>query len=98
MENQEVRIQRMTQNAYNSWLTMRKKLWPHCPDEKHDKEMKMQLSQSDQYLVFIAIDDLQNSIGFLEAAIHDFTPGCHSSPVGYIEGWYVEEAHRKLWL
>ena len=91
-----MRIQRMTQNAYSSWLTMRKKLWPHCPDEKHDEEMKMQLSQSDQYPVFIAIDDLQNSIGFLEASIHDFTPGCHSSPVGYIEGWYVEEAHRKL--
>jgi hypothetical protein len=44
MENQEVRIQRMTQNNYGSWLKMRKKLWSCCPDEKHDEEMEMQLS------------------------------------------------------
>jgi hypothetical protein len=25
-----------------------------------------------------------------------YAPECHSSPDGYIEGWYVEEAHRKL--
>ena len=91
-----MRIQRMTQNDYGSWLTMRKKLWTHCPDEKHDEEMKMQLSQPDHFPAFIAVDDVQNPVGFIESAIHKYTLGCHSSPVGYIEGWYVEDAHRKL--
>lgn len=90
-----MRIKRITQNDYNNWLTMRKMLWPKCPDEKYHEEMKLQLSQPDRYPVFIATDHLQNPIGFLEASIHDFAPGCHFSPVGYIEGWFVEETHRK---
>ncbi len=91
-----MRIQRVTQNDFSSWLTMRKKLWPHCPDGKHDEEMKMQLLQPDHNPVFIAVDDLQNPVGFIENSIHNYASGCHSSPVGYIEGWYVEEAHRKI--
>lgn len=91
-----MKIYRMTQKHYSSWLMMRKKLWPSCTEEEHNEEIRMQLAQPDKYPGFIALDDFQNPIGFLEASIHDYTPGCHSSPVGYIEGWYVEQANRKL--
>ena len=29
--------------------------------------------------------------GFLEAGIRKYAEGCDTSPVGYIEGWYVDE-------
>lgn len=70
-----MKICRIIQNDYNNWLTMRKKLWPECLDEKHDEEMKLQLSQPDRYPVFIASDYIQDPIGFLEASIWKYIDG-----------------------
>ena len=28
--------------------------------------------------------------GFLEASFRHYADGCHTHPVGYIEGWYVD--------
>jgi aminoglycoside 6'-N-acetyltransferase I len=33
--------------------------------------------------------------GFLEAALRSRADGCDSTPVGYIEGWYVDEDVRR---
>jgi len=75
---------------------MRKKLWPDCPEEKHDKELNLHMSQPENYQTFIAIDLSEKPVGFIEASVHKLTPGCHTSPVGYIEGWFVEEEYRKI--
>ena len=34
-------------------------------------------------------------IGFLELDQRKYAPGCRSSPVPFIEGWYVEPAARR---
>lgn len=36
--------------------------------------------------------------GFLEAALRSRANGCDTTPVGYIEGWYVDEDVRKQGL
>ena len=33
--------------------------------------------------------------GFLEASLRSRADGCDSTPVGYIEGWYVDEDVRR---
>lgn len=33
--------------------------------------------------------------GFLEASIRPFDEGCHTRPVGYVEGWYVDADVRR---
>jgi aminoglycoside 6'-N-acetyltransferase I len=33
--------------------------------------------------------------GFLEAALRSRADGCDSTPVGYLEGWYVDEDFRR---
>ena len=33
--------------------------------------------------------------GFLEVSLRSFAEGCRSSPVPYIEGWYVDEGMRR---
>jgi aminoglycoside 6'-N-acetyltransferase I len=33
--------------------------------------------------------------GFLEGGTRKYADGCDSSPVGYIEGWYVDEDLRR---
>ena len=35
-------------------------------------------------------------VGMAEVSLRPFAEGCESSPVGYLEGWFVDEAFRGL--
>jgi aminoglycoside 6'-N-acetyltransferase I len=76
------------------WLRMRKALWDDCPDEQQVREMEGILG-GDTEEVFIAERPGGRLCGFLEAALRSRADGCDSTPVGYIEGWYVDEDVRR---
>ena len=43
-----------------------------------------------RFAIFVSESEDGSSQGFIEASIRrDYTDGCTTSPVGYIEGWYV---------
>ncbi|MBV8171599.1 MAG: GNAT family N-acetyltransferase, partial [Candidatus Eremiobacteraeota bacterium] len=46
------------------------------------------------YAVFVSESD-QRLSGFIEVRLRPYADGCDTSPVGYIEGWYVEPASRR---
>lgn len=49
------------------------------------------------HAVFIARDDAaQLPLGFAEVSLREYAEGCMSSPVGYLEGWYVVEHARRM--
>ena len=73
---------------------MRKALWDDCPDEQQVREMEENLS-SDVDEVFVAERPGGRLCGFLEAAVRSRANGCDSTPVGYIEGWYVDDDVRR---
>jgi aminoglycoside 6'-N-acetyltransferase I len=72
------------------WLRMRSALWPDCPLEDHHSETQDQLNDPARYAVFVVERDVNKLGGFLEASLRDYADGCRTSPVGYIEGWYVD--------
>ena len=74
----------------SEWLRMRSALWPDCPLEDHHSEMQAQLAAPTRYAVFVIERDDGKLGGFLEAALRAYADGCRTSPVGYIEGWYVD--------
>ncbi len=76
------------------WLRMRKALWDDCPDEQHEREIDETLC-GDTEVVFVAERPGGGLCGFLEAALRSRADGCESTPVGYIEGWYVDPAMRR---
>src|SRR5689334_1240591 len=76
------------------WLRMRRVLWDDCPDEQQVREMEDILG-GDTEEVFIAERPGGGLCGFLEAALRSRADGCDSTPVGYIEGWYVDEDMRR---
>jgi aminoglycoside 6'-N-acetyltransferase I len=39
--------------------------------------------------IFIAETPRGEPVGFSEASLRSYAEGCASSPVGYLEGWYV---------
>lgn len=83
-------IRRVTQSDQVEWLRMRSALWPDCPLEDHQREMQEQLDDPARYAVVVLERDDGKLGGCLEASLRAYADGCRTSPVGYIEGWYVD--------
>lgn len=78
---------------FANWLDMGLKLWPHETNEELEKIFKG-IIESEKEECFIYIKD-GIAIGFINVSIrNDYVNGCNSSPVGYIEGIFVEEEYR----
>jgi aminoglycoside 6'-N-acetyltransferase I len=91
-----ISIRRATNEDLSAWLTLRQKLWPHCAEERHLKEIKeCLLSNKNCALVAYNKEDLM--VGFCECGLrHDYVEGSTSSPTAYLEGIYVLESFRNL--
>lgn len=77
-------------------------LWPNSSAEEHAKELRLLLGGKSSLVltmplcVFVAEDAVGTLLGFVEVDLRSHADGCDpSKPVGYIEGWYVAEQHRR---
>ena len=68
-------------------------MWEIEADE-NEHEIKELLADQQQWAVFLATTEDNRAIGFLEVRLRDCADGATSSPVGYLEGWYVEDEYR----
>lgn len=71
------------------------KLWPENELDEFVEEFSDAIDASDNgsYLYY---NDSFEAIGFIQLSVrHDYVEGCDSSPVGYIEGIYVEADYRR---
>ncbi|MEW5828874.1 MAG: aminoglycoside 6'-N-acetyltransferase [Chloroflexota bacterium] len=83
-----ITIRRVTPADKLEWLRMRLALWPEgSPEEWSDDMDRMMADPATP--VFVAVRANGTLGGFLEAGTRPYADGCDSSPVGYIEGWYV---------
>jgi aminoglycoside 6'-N-acetyltransferase I len=69
---------------------MRRALWDDCPDDQQAREMDEILGGESED-VLLAERPGGGLCGFLEVALRSRADGCETTPVGYIEGWYVDE-------
>lgn len=76
------------------WLRMRLLLWSDTSVEKHLQEMKEILADPTS-AILVAVRPDGGLCGFLEASQRKYAEGCDTSPVGYIEGWYVDPDYRR---
>ncbi len=90
-----ITIHRATPADKPEWLRMRLQLWPDHTAEEHLSEMQAILDASGEQPVFIALRKDGHLGGFLEGGTRKYADGCKTSPVGYIEGWYVDEDLRR---
>jgi aminoglycoside 6'-N-acetyltransferase I len=82
-------IRRATAEDKPAWLRMRKGLWPEAPLDYLSLDLD-QLLANPNAGIFVASDSQGQLIGFIEAGLRDYGEGCDTSPVGYIEAWYVD--------
>ena len=89
----EVRVREIVEGDRSDWLRLRAALWPGALSD-HDAETRRYFTESQRpFIVFVA--DVEGRLcGFLELDHRKYAPGCQSSPVPFIEGWYVEP-HRR---
>jgi aminoglycoside 6'-N-acetyltransferase I len=83
-------IRRATAADKPEWLRMRQRLWPEAPIEYLDYDLDEILADAEQ-AVFVASSADGKLVAFIEAGLRSHVEGCETSPVGYIEAWYVDE-------
>jgi aminoglycoside 6'-N-acetyltransferase I len=88
----EIKIRRVTKEDKSEWLRMRKGIWPEAPDEYLDYDMDEVLA-SDRHAVFFALVE-NMPVGMVEVHLKESAEGCFTSPVGYLEAWFVDEKLR----
>lgn len=83
----EIVVRHVAAEDRNEWFKMRKGVWPDTPDHYLNFDMDGILA-SENNVVFMAFVD-GTPAGMIEARLREYGEGCDTSPVGYIEGWYV---------
>ena len=88
-------VRRLKPEDKPEWTRMRKELWPHISPQDIQADWEKYLANPDEEPVFIALRADLSPCGFLEGGTRKYADGCDTSPVGYIEGWYVDEDVRR---
>jgi aminoglycoside 6'-N-acetyltransferase I len=86
----------------DQWLRLRAALWPEeDPSGLADDVTRFfqspgdgQGSEPEAVLVASVGRDL-SLVGFAELSRRAYAEGCNTSPVGFLEGWYVEPGYRR---
>lgn len=70
------------------------KLWPEHTVTEMEAEFVESLAQEDTVVFFCNVD--RQTVGFAQCGLrHDYVEGTETSPVGYLEGIYIEESFRR---
>ena len=89
-----VRPARLPDDAY-AWGCMRRDLWPDEGNVADIPSMQAALQPAARSCVLLAVAPDGGTVGFAEAKLRsDYVNGTESSPVGFLEGWYVAPAWR----
>jgi len=86
-------IRLATADDIAEWSALRAQLWPAESAEAHAVEAAQWMSAPDTDAL-LAFDSKGRLVGFVEVALRDYAEGCRSSPVGYVEGWFVIPGQR----
>jgi len=75
-------------------------LWPDASADEHRVEIELLLATGMcgtlPAVLFVALNDEQHAIGFLQVGLRSHADGCDPShPVGFVEGWFVHESFRR---
>lgn len=73
---------------------MRCALWPGLPESETNNDCDDILSHPERCAVFLS-EESGTPTGFVEASLRLYADGCSTSPVGYVEGWYVDPKVRR---
>jgi aminoglycoside 6'-N-acetyltransferase I len=87
----DIRIATATPDDGLAWTALRLALWPDAELAALREEVLAWDAASS--VALLAFDAEGRAIGLAEASLrHDYVNGTEGSPVGFLEGWYVDPA------
>ncbi len=86
-----MKIRAIVESDRGEWVRLREALWPGSLSD-HDAETRKYFENPPSAPIIFVAEAEGRLVGFLELDYRKYAPGCSSSPVPFIEGWYVEPA------
>jgi methyltransferase (TIGR00027 family) len=73
------------------WVDLRHALWPDQPRDELAAEARAYLAGHGFMLetVLVAVDETTAIAGFAELSLRPYAEGCATTPVAFLEGWFV---------
>jgi aminoglycoside 6'-N-acetyltransferase I len=86
-----------------AWARLRHALWPEDSERAHRQEIERYFAGAAReplavFLAEVAGENGAEVAGLIELSLRAYAEGCDSSPVGYVEGWYVLPRWRRRGL
>lgn len=89
--NSNVVVREMRQSDTAEWLRLRKALW----DDSDVLEATAWTLREDAATSVAEHLSISGLVGFAEVGTQAYADGCETSPVAFLEGWYVEPGLRR---
>jgi aminoglycoside 6'-N-acetyltransferase I len=90
----EYLVRRFRPGDEAEWLRMLQALFPEDATQELQEGIDMVLQHPERNAVFVLVRSEQavpfKLGGFLEVSLRNEAEGCQTSPVGYLEAWYVD--------
>ena len=99
-----LRVRPILPKDRDAWVRLRHELWPKYSIEELARDANKVLSSRENgqmwrtsmlATVLLAEAEAEGPVGFAEVDLRPYADGCRSSPVGYLEGWYVRPGFRR---
>ena len=88
----DVLIREIRRSDHDMWLDMYRQLFPDNTDAALRAEME-RIFKSGKRSAYMALVN-GKPVGFAEYALRDYANGCHSQPVPFLEGVWVDADYR----
>ena len=87
-------------HEHERWIELRHALWPHEPMQQIRREADEYFTPAgllDGLPAEVIVAQAQDGrlVGFVEVSLRPYARGCVTSPVGFLEAWYVEPDLRR---
>ncbi len=87
-------VRMLTAGDRAEWLRLRRTLWPEIAAANEEREANAWLARPDAMVLVWARPE-GGLGGFAEVGERSVADGCDTSPVAYLEGWYVDRDLRR---
>ena len=86
--NSAMPIRPVQPTDHAEWLRMQLRLWGGAAEE-HTQDIDVYFATPQRGITFVVASCGGGLCGFIEVSLRNYAEGCMTSPVAYIEGWYV---------
>jgi aminoglycoside 6'-N-acetyltransferase I len=94
VSNHTPKIRAYTDSDWSEWLRLSAALFPDAASEELIADMRAFVARADSQVIVAARADGRLA-GFVEVGTRSVADGCVTSPVGYIEAWFVDPDVRR---